>query len=116
VAPAEALGRPGQGIARACGRLAKVRNFFDFCLVKILHRLVANRPWHGLYQSASVKVSGSEYRFTMTRKMCHKEYDVAWEDLFDLGAMAGGWDEAAWAARGLPVEGDLKLTLKVSLG
>jgi hypothetical protein len=66
--------------------------------------------------SASVKVSGSDHRFTMTREMCFKEFDIGWHNVFHLGAMAGGWDEAAWAAKGLPVDGVLKLTLKVSLG
>jgi hypothetical protein len=36
-----------------------------------------------------------------------------WRDFFDLGVMAGGWDEAAWAAKGLPSHGTLQLKLKV---
>lgn len=32
----------------------------------------------------------------------------------DVGVMAGGWDEAAWAAQGLPTEGDLVFELEVS--
>lgn len=35
------------------------------------------------------------------------------DDLFQLGTMAGGWDEAAWAAEGLPPDGDLQLKLVV---
>lgn len=36
-------------------------------------------------------------------------------DFFSVGVMAGGWDEAAWTAKGLPTCGDSKLsiTLKV---
>jgi hypothetical protein len=37
-----------------------------------------------------------------------------WRDFFDLPAMAGGWDEAAWAAKGLPTSGTLPITLTVS--
>lgn len=36
-----------------------------------------------------------------------------WSDFFSLGVMAGGWDEAAWAAKGLPTDGTLQLKLKV---
>lgn len=35
-------------------------------------------------------------------------------DFFELGAMAGGWDEAAVAAKGLPTSGDLPITMTVS--
>lgn len=34
-------------------------------------------------------------------------------DFFDLGFMAGGWDESAWAAKGLPTSGQLHITLTV---
>jgi hypothetical protein len=30
------------------------------------------------------------------------------------GSMSGGWDEAAWAATGLPAEGELRVTLTVT--
>jgi hypothetical protein len=35
------------------------------------------------------------------------------QDFFVIGPMAagGGWDEAAWAAKGLPVSGELQLSL-----
>jgi hypothetical protein len=36
-------------------------------------------------------------------------------DFFGLGVMAGGWDESAWAAKGLPTSGTLQLKLKVKL-
>jgi hypothetical protein len=36
------------------------------------------------------------------------------DDFFGIGAMGcGGWDEAGWAARGLPTEGDLELEMVV---
>jgi hypothetical protein len=34
-----------------------------------------------------------------------------WPDFFQLGAMAGGWDAAAVAAKGLPASGELPITL-----
>jgi hypothetical protein len=34
-------------------------------------------------------------------------------DIFGLGAMAGGFDEAAWAARRLPMSGRIMLQLTV---
>lgn len=36
-----------------------------------------------------------------------------YQDMFEVGCMAGGWDEEAWAATGLPSEGELRLTLTV---
>jgi hypothetical protein len=35
-------------------------------------------------------------------------------DLFEVGPMPGGWDEAAWAAKGLPASGTLPVKLTVS--
>lgn len=35
-------------------------------------------------------------------------------DFFELGPMAGGWDEAAWLAKGLPASGDVTFTLHVT--
>lgn len=37
-----------------------------------------------------------------------------WRDFFKLGAMAGGWDAVAVAAKGLPAGGELPITLTVS--
>jgi hypothetical protein len=36
-----------------------------------------------------------------------------YSDFFELGPMSagGGWDKAAWAAKGLPTSGELELTL-----
>ena len=36
------------------------------------------------------------------------------EDFFSLGAMSGGWDDAAWAAKGLPASGELVFTLTIT--
>ena len=36
-----------------------------------------------------------------------------WEDVFGVGVMSGGFDEAAWAAKGLPAEGSIALHLTV---
>lgn len=36
------------------------------------------------------------------------------ETFFKVGPMAGGWDEAAWVAKGLPANGPLVLKLSVS--
>lgn len=38
-----------------------------------------------------------------------------WEDFLQLGCMAGGWDDVQWANRGLPTEGDVKITLQVRM-
>lgn len=35
-------------------------------------------------------------------------------DYFDVGPMAGGWDEVAWASKGLPASGPLVIKLSVS--
>lgn len=37
-----------------------------------------------------------------------------WHDPLSLGVMASGWDEAAWAAQGLPTEEDLELKLQIN--
>jgi hypothetical protein len=37
-----------------------------------------------------------------------------WRDYFNLGAMSGGFDEAACAAKKLPTSGSIKLRLTVS--
>jgi hypothetical protein len=36
------------------------------------------------------------------------------QDWFKLGVMAGGWDEVAWAGKGLPSSGHLTIKLEVS--
>jgi hypothetical protein len=37
-----------------------------------------------------------------------------WPDFFRLGCMRGGWDEAAWVAKGLPLTGELTFTMEIS--
>jgi hypothetical protein len=37
-----------------------------------------------------------------------------YDDFFKLGAMSGGFDEAAWAVKGLPASGNITLRLTVS--
>jgi hypothetical protein len=37
--------------------------------------------------------------------------EVFWDDLFEVPPMAGGWDEAAWEAAGLPAAGQTVLKL-----
>lgn len=41
------------------------------------------------------------------------EYSWGWQDFFDTGVMAGGWDSAAWVQAGLPTSGELVLKLSV---
>jgi hypothetical protein len=45
----------------------------------------------------------------------HDGNSVSWGfgDFFALGPLAGGWDEVAWAARGLPASGSLVLKLSM---
>jgi len=38
-----------------------------------------------------------------------------WADFLQLGCMAGGWDDVQWANRGLPTEGNVKITLQVRI-
>jgi hypothetical protein len=45
--------------------------------------------------------------FTKDSRSC------GWANFFDLGPMAGGWDEAAWAAKGLPATGEVMVQLVV---
>lgn len=37
-----------------------------------------------------------------------------WQNFFKLGYMAGGWDELAWASKGLPTAGELTITATLS--
>lgn len=37
-----------------------------------------------------------------------------WPDFLKVGPMAGGWDDAAWAAKGLPTDGDLVITASIT--
>ena len=42
------------------------------------------------------------------------EITPGWSDFFQVGPMAGGWDEVAWAGHGLPISGQLSIKLTVS--
>jgi hypothetical protein len=39
---------------------------------------------------------------------------LGWDDFFELGHMPGGWDDVAWAGKGLPTSGQLTIKLTVS--
>jgi hypothetical protein len=41
--------------------------------------------------------------------------NCGWRNFFKVSPMAGGWDEEAWAAQGLPTSGTLTIKLTVSL-
>jgi hypothetical protein len=84
----------------------------------------------GLYARARSLPSGSLCRCTYHiecvgvdgvyvkgTKLFHNERDrSAWgrPDFFKLGPMAGAFDEAAWAAKGLPASGNIVLQLTVA--
>jgi hypothetical protein len=36
------------------------------------------------------------------------------QDCFDLGVMAEGWNQEAWASKGLPAAGELMFTLRIT--
>lgn len=38
---------------------------------------------------------------------------MEWSDYFNISHMAGGWDASAWAAKGLPMTGDMVLKLRM---
>jgi len=50
---------------------------------------------------------------TTTSPVLPGDRGYGYRDFFDLGTMAGGWDEAAWAAKGLPTSGQLAITLTI---
>jgi hypothetical protein len=56
--------------------------------------------------AATISYQGTEYIGGVGDAM-------GWRDFFGLGPMSGGFDEAAWAAKGLPTTGSLKLRLTV---
>jgi hypothetical protein len=53
--------------------------------------------------------------FVMVKPVCGNDMR-GWGDYFDLGPMVGGWDEVAWARKGLPTSGQLTIKLTVSKG
>lgn len=40
---------------------------------------------------------------------------AGWHDVLQIGPMAGGWDDVAWANKGLPTTGAVDIGIKVSL-
>jgi hypothetical protein len=56
-------------------------------------------------------------RFDARWKVDHFSGDYAntrgWSDFFGLGVMSAGFDEDAWAAKGLPTSGNIMLKLTV---
>lgn len=59
---------------------------------------------------------GSESEVSRKAIHCFKAGGVGrgWRDFFDVGPMPGGFDEAAWAAKGLPTSGQIVLKLTVN--
>lgn len=55
--------------------------------------------------------NGHRIRYHVHRQQTRNFGD--WFKVRGVGCMAGGWDEAAWAAAGLPVTGDLVFELEV---
>lgn len=37
-----------------------------------------------------------------------------YDDCFDVGYMSGGWDDAVWSAKGLPLTGELTFTMRIT--
>jgi hypothetical protein len=65
--------------------------------------------------SFQVDVAGSpRHSGTSVTPVKNNDTLYGWQDFFFAGPMAGGWDAAAWASTGLPAEGELVLTLKVT--
>jgi hypothetical protein len=59
----------------------------------------------------AVAAVGTSIKKTMTSMLSAA---IGWPSFFDVPPMGGdGWDEAAWAAKGLPVEGHIELQLTV---
>jgi hypothetical protein len=61
-----------------------------------------------------LQVESFDTRVSSLQKPLPGNRTRGWADFFSLGPMAGGWDEAAWAAKGLPTSGQLTIKLTVS--
>lgn len=59
---------------------------------------------------AAASTSVSHLLMSTTAGRCTQGKD----DFFGVGVISGGWDEAAWAAKGLPTHGYILLTATVS--
>lgn len=51
---------------------------------------------------------------TGTACRSHARRTYGRQDCFDLGVMAGGWNQEAWASKGLPAAGELVFTLRIT--
>lgn len=71
----------------------------------------------GMFHKSTFRISCGDFRsincaspiLCSGRNGRSKSWGV--KDFFGVGSMAGGWDEAAWAAKGLPTTGSLIFTL-----
>jgi hypothetical protein len=79
-----------------------------------LYLMPQNVPRGAIYScSFSAVVHGGRSN-SITTPMLASNTGRGWPDFFDVGAMAGGWDEAAWAAEGLPTSGELIMTATIT--
>ena len=79
----------------------------------------------GLFVKPQVVPAGIICGFAMTIQAAGIEYNCeytiskgpkgrGWANFFKTGPMAGGWDESAWASKGLPTTGELTITATAS--
>jgi hypothetical protein len=78
----------------------------------------------GVYVEAANIPSGGFYSFSFVmaaagvckaaRTPATTDSGQGFPDFFDIGVMAGGWDEVAWSGKGLPASGDLPITITVT--
>jgi hypothetical protein len=54
-----------------------------------------------------------ELRAEITTPALRITQDAMWHNSFGVGTMRGSWDAGAWAAQGLPADGELSMVLKV---
>jgi hypothetical protein len=74
---------------------------------------VQARHFFGPYLSARISLAAPSLGITRTMN-CLSSQSSGWRDFFGVGPMGGdGWDQAAWAAKGLPLEGHIQLKLTV---
>jgi hypothetical protein len=64
-------------------------------------------------------VSRSGSKLSCSSEMLHPRHNphfvAGFRDFLDIGPMAGGWDELAWANKGLPTAGEVDIRMKLSL-
>lgn len=64
--------------------------------------------------SFALSVEGSSLSCSGASKTLTDRKGWGWPDFFEVGTMSGGWDDAAWAANGLPAAGPLTLKLRIT--